>query len=86
MTYLVRPKVVQTGPREYVVAVYVLDTASVNGPEEIHFLSRVERTGTRARSAMRELLQQAMDDLITRAGAQIVTQDGEAMAMLARIK
>ena len=86
VTYLVRPKVAQTGPREYVVAVYVLDTAAAGGPEEICFLARVERTGTRARNAMRELLAEVMDDLMARPGAEIVAQDGEAMAMLARLK
>jgi hypothetical protein len=86
VAYLVRPKVVQTGPREYVVAVYVLDTATAGGPEEICFLARVERTGTRARNGMRQLLAEAKEQLAARGGAEIVTQDGDTMAMLARIK
>ena len=84
MRYLVRPRVVQSGPREYVVAVYVLEEAA--GAVETHFRARVERTGTRARRAMTELMADVMGDLQARPGAEIVTDDAEASALLARAK
>ena len=85
MAYLLRPRVTQTGPREVVIVVYVLDTATP-GAVETHFLARVERTGTRARHAMAEMVAAVVEALGSRPRAEIVRDDAAALAVLARIK
>ena len=77
---------VQSGPREYVVAIYVLETADAAPPAETHFRARVERTGTRARRAMAELVAEVIEELRGRPGAEIVTDDAQANAVLARLR
>jgi len=77
---------VQTGPREFVVAVYVLDTGNPGPPSETHFTARVERTGTRARRAMQEMLAAATTELEARGVEEIVRDDGQALAVLSRVK
>ena len=83
MPYLVRPRVVQTGPREFVVVVYALETSGGNALEA-QFASRIERTGTRARHAMDELLAQVSAALGK--DAEIVVDDEQARAALARLR
>ena len=86
MAYLLRPRVTQTGPREFVVALYVLDTARPGPPPETHFAVRVERTGTRARRAMEELVAAATSQLGAEHATDIVCDDAQALAVLARVK
>ena len=84
MPYLVRPRVVQSGPREFIVAVYVLDNSGGKAVET-HFIGRVERTGTRARRALEECLKEILDDLRGR-GGKIQVDDSQAKAVLQRVK
>ena len=76
----------QTGPREFVVAVYVLDTGIPGPPSETHFAARVERTGTRARHAMQEMVAAATAELHARGVQDIVRDDAQALAVLSRVK
>ena len=63
MALVVRPRIVQLGPRQYLAAVYTLDTGTGPAPDENHFLARVERTPARARKAMQELVDTVMGEL-----------------------
>ena len=79
-----RPRVVQSGPREFIVAVYVLDN-SRGGAAETHFIGRIERTGTRARHALEECLNEVLEELRGK-GAEIEVDDTQARAVLQRVK
>ena len=78
-----RPRVVQSGPREFIIVVYVLDTAG-GGAVETHFVTRIERTGTRARRAVAECTREILDGLQGR--GEVVLDDAQARALLARVK
>ena len=71
MPYLVRPRIVQLGPRQYLAAVYTLETGAGPAPGEGHFLARVERTPARARRAMQDLVDIVMGELRGQAGADV---------------
>jgi hypothetical protein len=86
LAYILRPRVVRTGPREFVVALYVLDTGVPGAPSETHFAARVERTGTRARHAMQEMVAAATTELDARGVTEIVRDDAQALAVLSRVK
>ena len=75
---------VQSGPREFIVAVYVLDNSGGEAVET-HFIGRIERTGTRARRALEECLKEILDDLRGRDG-EIQVDDSQAKAVLQRVK
>ena len=79
-----RPRVVQSGPREFIVAVYVLDNSGGRAVET-HFMGRIERTGTRARRALEECLEEILEDLRGK-GAEIQVDDAQARAVLQRVK
>ena len=79
-----RPRVVQSGPREFIVAVYVLDSSG-GGAVETHFIGRIERTGTRARRALQECLDQVLEELRGK-GGEIEVDDTQARAVLQRVK
>ena len=84
MPYLVRPRVVQSGPREFIIAVYVLDDSG-GASIETHFTARIERTGARARRALEECLEEVLQDLRAR-GGEIRLDDAQARALLQRVK
>ena len=83
LPFLVRPRVIQNGPREFIVAVYVLDTTG-GGVEETHFVTRIERTGTRARHAVAECTAQILAELAGQ--GEVVVDDAQAKAVLAKAK
>lgn len=83
MPYLVRPRVIQSGPREFVVVVYVLDTTN-GAATETHFVTRIERTGSRARRAVDECTREVLERL--GAPAEVAIDDAQAKAALARVK
>ena len=86
MPFLVRPRVCHTGPREYVVAVYVLETDGAQPPRELHFRALVERTPTRARHEVERMVAELVAELERQPGASIQTDDPEWTDLLARAK
>lgn len=79
-----RPRVVQSGPREFIVAIYVLDSSGGRAVET-HFIGRIERTGTRARRALEECLKEILVDLRGKS-AEILVDDAQAREVLKRVK
>jgi hypothetical protein len=71
LAFVVRPRIVQLGPRQYLVTVYSLETGAGPAPVENHFVARVERTPARARKAMQDLVDIVMGELRNDAGTEI---------------
>jgi hypothetical protein len=84
--FLVRPRVCRTGPREYVVAVYVLETEGADLPRELHFRAVVERTPTRARHEVERMVAELVTDLEKQPGASVQTDAAQWTELLARAK
>lgn len=86
LAYLVRPRIEQTGPREYVVAVYVLETGQAHAPREVAFRASVERTATRARNEAERLVTGLVAELRRSPGGEIRADDPQWSELVSRIE
>lgn len=80
-----RPRIEQTGPREFIVTVYALDMGSAAAAREVGFRAAVERTITRARHEVERLVAELVAELKTSPQVRIRTDDPKWTDLLARI-